>query len=631
MDKRTLIAVVFTILVLLGWQNFIVAPKQREMARRRAVADSIMASREDSLAAAQPEAAPEAAQEVASPEATEAEGGAAGEAEAFLEKESDGAPDIEIAVVTESMRIVLGSRGGEVRSAALLDFYTEDGGPVELVPEGSAGGFAVSLTVDGARRLLSDRNFAVQIDGRSVAGDEEIFLGGQRENVEVLFVVEEQDGGRIQKRFTFNREGYEIGLHVNVKREGALKETSAYAISWECGMAVTEKNEKGDTRQFASLGRVGEEYYKESMSKFGKTNEKMHDGMIVWAGTRSKYFLSAALPEEQRSGRLLMLGDRAAGYIGYGIEYPFRGDPHLIEDHYRCYLGPLDMKSVKAYGVGLEKTIDLGRLRFLSVAVLNLMLFLERFIPNYGLIIIILSVLTKIIFYRLTHKSFKSMKDMQRIQPRIKELQEKFKDDREKINKETMKLYKEAGVNPLGGCLPLLLQMPVFIALFNVLRNTIELRGAPFVLWINDLSSPDVLFSFGAKLPFLGSDFHLLPILMGAAMVLQSKVSGSPTGEGAPAAQTKMMTTMMPIVFTVLFYGMPSGLVLYWFVNNIFTIVQQYFIHREVEAEQVDGSPAETLAMNKGKESRGEDAGRRNKPGKGGGNKSRKGTRNTYH
>ena len=258
-----------------------------------------------------------------------------------------------------------------------------------------------------------------------------------------------------------------------------------------------------------------------------------------------------------------------------------------MEESFVCYLGPLDMETLKGYGIGLERTIDLGRLRFLSVIVLRFMTFLKRFIPNYGLIIIIMSVLTKVLFYRLTHKSFKSMKDMQRLQPRIKELQEKYKDDKTKLNEKMMHLYKEAGVNPLGGCLPLLLQMPVFIALFNLLRNTIEIRNAPFFLWINDLSSPDVLFRFGVSLPIVGNEFHLLPILMGAAMVLQSKMGASPTGEATPQAQTKMMSTAMPIIFTVFFYGVPSGLVLYWFVNNILTIVQQYYVHKQAEKEEV--------------------------------------------
>jgi YidC/Oxa1 family membrane protein insertase len=260
----------------------------------------------------------------------------------------------------------------------------------------------------------------------------------------------------------------------------------------------------------------------------------------------------------------------------------------MVRDSYVLYLGPLDIKALEEYGVGLEKTIDLGRLRFFSKFILRLLIWMKGFIPNYGLVIIILSILTKVLFYRLTHKSFKSMKDMQRLQPRLKELQEKYKDDRNRLNQETMKLYKEAGVNPLGGCLPLLFQMPVFIALFSVLRNTIELRHAPFMLWINDLSSPDVLFDFGVNLPILGSEFHLMPLLMGAAMFLQSKMSGgSPTGEAATgtASQQKMMQTMMPIVFTFIFYNMPSGLVLYWFINNIFSIIQQYWVHRQIEAE----------------------------------------------
>jgi YidC/Oxa1 family membrane protein insertase len=223
--------------------------------------------------------------------------------------------------------------------------------------------------------------------------------------------------------------------------------------------------------------------------------------------------------------------------------------------------------------VGLEKTIDLGRLRFMSVGILWLMVWMERFIPNYGVVIIILSLLTKLLFYRLTHKSFKAMKDMQRIQPRLKEIQEKHKGDRDRQNKEVMKLYKEAGVNPLGGCLPLLLQMPVFFALYSV-------------SWINDLSMPDTLFRWKQAIPMIGSEFHLLPILMGGAMLYQSKMGGSPTGEAVPAAQTKMMTYLMPIIMTVFFYTMPSGLVLYWLVNNVATIVQQYFVQKELDAEE---------------------------------------------
>jgi len=584
MDRRSLIAIVLTFAVLLAWQVFFIRPKQKEMALRRAQMASEQAY-EDSLAALQDTTGAVTHDLEQEERDTTPEEGHATEAPDDFVSPAVVPDKAIISIETEQMLVLLSSIGGEITSVRLKEFSTDNGDLVELVPPGNKGGFALSLLGNGSWRSYSNIPFNAQIGGTSVEEGTEIVLGGSRDNVVVRFSVTGTAGELVEKVYTFNRIGYEVGLAIRIAREGELRRSEAYSIAWECGMQTTEKNTKGDYRQYASLARVGGEFYKESLGKFGKEQEKVHEGTAVWAGARTKYFLSALLPERERTATVAMLGDKSGNYVGYALRYSFRGDPRSIEDVYACYLGPLDMEILKGYGAGLERTIDLGKLRFFSVFILNAMVFLKRFIPNYGLIIIILSILTKVLFYRLTHKSFKSMKDMQRLQPRLKELQEKYKDDKQKLNTETMKLYKEAGVNPLGGCLPLLFQMPVFIALFNVLRNTIELRGAPFVLWINDLSSPDVLFSFGVSIPFLGSEFHLLPILMGGAMVLQSKLGGSPTGETGPAAQTKMMSTMMPIVFTVIFYGMPSGLVLYWLVNNVFSIIQQYYIHKEVEAD----------------------------------------------
>jgi len=190
-----------------------------------------------------------------------------------------------------------------------------------------------------------------------------------------------------------------------------------------------------------------------------------------------------------------------------------------------------------------------------------------------------MSALTKVLFYRLTHKSFKSMKQMQDLQPRLAALKEKHKDDRQKLSEETMKTYKEAGVNPLGGCLPMLLQMPVFIALFSVLRNTIEVRQAPWMLWINDLSQQDVLFTMPFSLPLIGSAFSLLPLIMGGSMFLQSKIGGGIAGPTS-ATQPAGLTYLMPIMFTFLFYKMPSGLVIYWIVNTVLSVAQQWYINK---------------------------------------------------
>ncbi len=602
MDKRTVIAVLLTFVVLVAWQLLFVAPKQRELAEKRKAAEELERIRTDSLAAPEERRLAEATDgDVVqrSEERPEAEEPVSQVEPAF----TTAAPPVNITIRTGTMRVVLNSIAADIREVELLGFERMKDGNVQLIPDDGMGGLAVSLFDGASWRRITEAGYGVVVNGRNVVEDEEFVLSEEAPEAVVAFVLEHPDGGRLEKRFTLTNAGHEVRLDVEIEREGWLRGMSAYALLWDCGLAVNEKNEANDVRQFAALGMVGEEYYQEAARKFSKEKEKVHEGMVAWAGARTKYFLSAVIPEERRSGTLALVGDKATNLVGYEIRYPFRGDPRFVHDAYVCYLGPLDMNELKNYGVGLERTIDLGRLRFLSVLVLRFMLFLKRFIPNYGVIIIILSVLTKILFYRLTHKSTRSMKDMQRLQPKIKELQEKYKDDKERLNKETMKLYKEAGVNPLGGCLPLLLQMPVFFALFNVLRNTIELRGAPFALWISDLSSPDVLFEFGFSIPFIGNEFHLLPILMGGAMVLQTKMGASPTGEAAPAAQTKMMSTMMPIMFTFFFYGMPSGLVLYWIVNNILTIVQQYYIHKEVDKEERE--KAEKEAADEKRTSRG--------------------------
>ncbi len=612
MDKRSILAIAVTFLVLLLWQAVFIAPKQREVQRKQ-VAQLMEKKRADSLAAVARGTAREETLATAAkpaPRAAEATLAAAGES-AFFFPGADTVGGATITIVTDDLIAVLSSRGAELRRIALRHFLEKNKKAVEIIPAGKAGGFGVSFLRDGAWQGLSRLAFDAAVDGSAVKDSAEIALGPGKDSVTVVFNRKGSSGESIEKRYTFHKTGYAIGLAVAIDREGSLASSSAYALGWTCGMAGTEPDKRGDLAKFASLGIVGAELYKVPLSKFSKEPARSFDGTVVWAGAHSKYFLSAIItrPGARSTGTLTLRGDRATDYIGYSIGYPFRGDPRRVEDSFTAYVGPLDMQLLKSYNAGIEKAVDLGKLRFFSVFILKFMMWMKRYIPNYGVIIIILSVMTKLLFYRLTHKSFRSMKDMQRIQPRMKELQEKYKDNRAKLNEEMMKLYKEAGVNPLGGCLPLLLQMPVFWALFNVLSNTIELRNAPFAGWISDLSSPDVLFSFGVTIPFLGSNFHLLPILMGVAMVVQTKLGGSPTGDGTPAAaQTKMMNFLMPILFTVIFYSMPSGLVLYWFVNNALSIVQQYYVQKQVESEdalklagvQVSGSTAAGAPVSEG-------------------------------
>ncbi|OPX93913.1 MAG: Membrane protein insertase YidC [Syntrophorhabdus sp. PtaU1.Bin002] len=240
----------------------------------------------------------------------------------------------------------------------------------------------------------------------------------------------------------------------------------------------------------------------------------------------------------------------------------------------RLYFGPKQADALKALNVNAQKVIDFGWFDIIAKPLVLGMNFSNKVTHNYGIDIILLTILIKIIFYPLTAKSYKSMKEMQKMQPVIMKLKEKYKDDRQKLNMEMMELYKQKGVNPMGGCLPMIIQIPVFFALYKALSGAIELRHAPFMFWINDLSAPEDLYTMtvaGFALPI-----RILPLVMGITQVIQQKM----TPTSVDPLQEKMML-IMPIFFTFLFWGFPSGLVLYWLVNNVISIAQQYYINKK--------------------------------------------------
>jgi YidC/Oxa1 family membrane protein insertase len=382
-------------------------------------------------------------------------------------------------------------------------------------------------------------------------------------------------------------------------------------VSWGFGPGLhsTEENTRDDIQNFKASVMLGDEIHRLKPGAFGDKNKEEFSGTLTWMSLQSKYFISAIMPVEPSRSTVVVTGNKQDSRLSGRLTLPAVGLQGTVDNQVHVYMGPIDYKTLGALDNGLDKTIEMGwsLIRPVSWVVLWSLTWMYKFVPNYGLVILIISVLTKILFYRLTHKSFKSMKDMQDLQPRIQALKEKFKDDKQKQSKETMKLYKEAGVNPLGGCLPLLLQMPVFVALFNVLRFTIELRQAPFFGWITDLSQQDVLFTLPFTLPVIGNAFSLLPLIMGAAMFLQTKLGGSVTGApGGAQTMPKGFSTMMPVLFTFMFYKMPSGLVVYWIVNTVLSVAQQYYIHKEpVKSEngaaKISGNTQKTRPKSKGR------------------------------
>jgi YidC/Oxa1 family membrane protein insertase len=231
---------------------------------------------------------------------------------------------------------------------------------------------------------------------------------------------------------------------------------------------------------------------------------------------------------------------------------------------HRLFVGPKDIDVLKSQGSSLEKSLDLGWFKHIAMPLLYTLKFFNRYVGNYGIAIIIITIILKALFFPLTHKSYKSMKDMQKIQPKMAALKEKYKDDRDAMNKAVMELYREHKVNPLGGCLPMVVQIPVFFALYKALMFSIELRHAPFFLWVTDLADKD--------------PYYVTPVIMGITMFVQQKMTPSQMDP----IQQKMMLAL-PVVFTFMFLSFPSGLVLYWLVNNILTIGQQMYINKLVK------------------------------------------------
>jgi YidC/Oxa1 family membrane protein insertase len=251
---------------------------------------------------------------------------------------------------------------------------------------------------------------------------------------------------------------------------------------------------------------------------------------------------------------------------------PLNRDGDFTQE-FTVYIGPLDYTIVKGLDVGLENIMNFGWkiIQPISILVLWTFTFLHKFIPNYGVVIIVFSILVKIVLHPLTKKSYQSMKEMQEIQPLMTALREKYAKDPQRMNQEMMKLYKEHGVNPLGGCLPMLLQMPLLYALFIVFRSTIELRHANFFWWIKDLSAPDTIFKLPVSLPLYGDTVNVLPIVMGATMLIQQAMT-------MKDPKQKMMVYLMPIIMTLAFNTFPSGLNLYYTLFNVFSIIQQKYM-----------------------------------------------------
>jgi YidC/Oxa1 family membrane protein insertase len=388
---------------------------------------------------------------------------------------------------------------------------------------------------------------------------------------ELIFRATTSEGLLLQQTFRMDPDHYAIehGFMISNPLEKAVEGTLKAQI------ANLPPKESTSYYSFIGASLLLNNKYEEIASTDLK-NEKNLSGLIAWMSYNEDYFMTAFVPEAESQSNFL------ARTLGSGVleqtwsaSLPPIPSGSQFSTRSTLYLGPRDLEILKTIGRKLDLAIDFGWTDIIAKPLLYLLKFFHQYTGNYGLAIILLTILIKILFWPLTHKSYKSMKEMQKIQPLMAKIREKYKDNREMMNKEMMSLYKTYKVNPMGGCLPMVIQIPVFFALFRILGNSIELRHAPFVLWINDLSAPDRLFHLPFAIPLMTppSGIPVLTLLMGASMFIQQKMTPTP---GDPT-QAKLML-LMPVIFTFMFINFPSGLVLYWLVNNVLSIGQQYRI-----------------------------------------------------
>jgi len=418
----------------------------------------------------------------------------------------------------------------------------------------------------------------------------------------ITFRMELSPGRAIQKRYLFNAGTYLIKSDIEFLGFNGLITDNTYDITWESGIRSVEKNTTNEATYSSADVYYGDEKVVVDAPGDGEKISENLNGKVDWLAVRNKYFTAIMIPSEPTQMEGAYVEGQAFPTKSLGLKevynvrlvVPFKGSD-IERRSINLYIGPVDYDLLKNISQNLTALVDFGSFFGLKFVVrpiaeyllLPLFTFLHLFIPNYGFVIIIFSLIIKVVLYPLTRKSFQSMKKMQLLQPKITELKEKYKEDQQKVQKETMKLYQTYGVNPAGGCLPILLQMPIFVALWGLFQAAIELRQQPFILWIKDLSAPDVIYDLGFKLPIFGlQEISGLALLMGITTFFQQKMSIKDPKQQA-------LVYMMPVMLTILFMTFPSGLNLYYFMFNVLSIAQQYYInHKQSDVELVPVDPS---------------------------------------
>jgi len=481
-------------------------------------------------------------------------------------------PGRDIQVTTKLYSAVVSESGGTVKSFRLND-YREDIDPdsarKELVGKVGQGRDLPLFFSWGADPATIVKTPIFESSQTKVAT-------GQNGKAELIMTGQQPGGLTVTRAMTFNDENYLLDLIVEVTNNSDTALQGAPYLSLPGRPFSTgSKNSRLFNGPAVLINGSLEEVKVKKLKENGTRNIQ---GDVTWTAYEDTYFMMAVAPEKATSlnhtVRLNVADDEKVENVLFGpSEVIAPGSSKQYR--YVVYIGPKKMTALKAADHDFDQAINFGWFGFVAKPVLVLLNLIYKYIHNYGVAIILVTVLIKLFFWPITQKGMKSMKNMQKLQPKLAKIREKYKDDKERLAQEQMKMYQTHKINPLGGCLPMVLQIPVFFALYRVLMQAIELRHAPFMLWITDLSAPERL-NIGFQLPYVGG-LPLLTLLMGGSMFLQQKMT--PTQATNPEMGKMMM--MMPVVFTFIFINFASGLVLYFCVNNLLQMAQQYFINKD--------------------------------------------------
>lgn len=465
------------------------------------------------------------------------------------------APAREIVVETGRYRAVLSTTGARLVLMELKEYRSTnaaDSGPVQLIKAPESRYATLRTTGTESLALAGDAPYSVDSDSARI----EVAAGDRRQ---LTFRHLTASGTEFLKTLTFHGDSYTIDCTI------AVRNGSPGVVRGNLDLALVQQWDESKKDSYSFVGPaslVGDKLHQVDVGDLQK-DAKSFDKEIVWSSLQSKYFMGATVPLNAAAEKLrvALTGDLLESTL---ISPPLTLQPgEQRQFGYLFFFGPKDWDLLKAANHHLDVAVDFGWFDLLAKPLMHVLVFFYGYLKNYGLAIILLTVIIKLLFWPLTHKSYASMKAMQKLQPEMQKVRDKFKNDKERLNKELMELYKKHSVNPLGGCLPMLVQIPVFFALYKVLLDSIALRQAPFMLWLTDLSAKD--------------PYYITPLLMGASMFVQQKM----TPTTADPMQAKIFM-FMPVVFTFLFLNFPSGLVIYWLVNNLLTIAQQYYINRRL-------------------------------------------------